>query len=241
MQLKNTLAFLFGLTLLVSCSSAPEHTEPLKRAVPEEVTAFFGEDITYGKGHHTSTGEPKGTYLEVAVHDEKLGQQYGDLSLPASNCAYLSYKNLPATERQQYDYFKITMQDGSTPHSYTFPRLELAQAAQAATDLDVLMTSFKDRNYPAVVNTFSASAITPEIRAQLPANLATIEQKIGPVQQYYLEGYAPTQVLLAGKKLRLIRLFVTLSHPKKASRMLVVIDPELQSKDKFLYGLNILN
>jgi hypothetical protein len=241
MTLKFTFLPLFSLAALASCAPATEPGEPVAYARPDEVTAFFGEDITYRKGRQTAA-EPKGTYLEVAVHDDKLAQQYGgDLSLPASNCAYLSYKNLPAAERSQYNYLKITMQDGLTPSSFDFPAPELAQATRAAADLDTLMTLFKDRNYPAVVNTFNASAITPTMRAQLPADLATIEQKMGPVQQYYLEGYAPVQEQVAGKKQALVRLFVTLSHPQKASRALVVVDPARRPREPFLYGLNLLN
>jgi hypothetical protein len=240
MKPKSTLFLFCGLLALAGCSSSTEHSEPLAHAKPDEVTAFFGENITYSKGNRAATDEPKGTYLEITVHDDKLAEQYGDLSLPASNCAYLSYKNLPAAERQQYDYLKVTMQEALGTHSYTFPRAELALATEAATDLDALMTHFKDRNYPAVVNTFNSSAITPAMRTQLPADLATIEQKIGPVQQYYLEGYAPVQVPLAGKQQPLVRLFVTLSHPQKASRALVVINPSLHPQEQFLYGLNML-
>jgi hypothetical protein len=241
MQLKITRLLLVGFAVLAGCSSATEPTEPLTRKSPAELTAFFGENITYRKGHQAAADEPQGTYLEVTIHDDKLAQQYADLRLPASNCAYLSYKDLSAAERQQYDYLKVTMQDASAARSYTFPRAELARATQAATDLDVLMTHFKERNYPAVLSTFSPSALTPAMRAQSLSYLTAIEQQKGPVQQYYLEGYAPAQALLAGKKLSLVHLFVTLSHPQKASRVVVAVDPGLRPEEKFLYGLNVIN
>ena len=240
MTLKITRFLLIGFAVLAGCSSSTEPTEPLQRKSPDELTAFFGENITYSKGHQAAN-EPKGTYLEVTIHDDKLAQQYADLGLPASNCAYLSYKDLSAAERQQYDYLKITMQDASAARSYAFPRADLALATQAATDLDVLMTHFKERNYPAVLGSFNPRALTPAMRAQSFSYLAAIEQQKGPVQQYYLEGYAPAQVLLAGKKLPLVHLFVTLSHPQKASRIVVAIDPSLRPEEKFLYGLDIIN
>ena len=241
MKLKATLLLLASLAALVGCSSPDEHTEPLEHAKPEEVAAFFGEDITYSKGRHALTNDagPKGTYLEITLHDDKLAAQYGDLSLPASNCAYLSYKNLPAAERRQYDYLKITMQDGLATPSYVFLKPELAQATQAAANLDTLMTLFKERNYQAVVNTFNPSALTPTGRTQLLTDLAALEQRVGPVQQYYLEGYAPMPQ--ADRKHLLMRLFVMLNHPQKATRALVVINPRMQSRQKFLYELNMLN
>jgi hypothetical protein len=241
MKLKITQLLFVSLGLLAGCSSSTEHAERIDHTRPDEVTAFFGENITYSKGQHTAANEPKSTYLEVTIHDDKLAQQYTDLSLPASNCAYLSYKNLPAAERRQYDYLKITMQGAGTAPSYTFPSSELALATQAATNLDMLMTRFKDRDYPAVINTFSPSALTPEMRAQSLSLLTAMEQQNGPVQQYYLEGYEPAQAQLAGKELPLVHLFVTLSHPKKASRLLVAINPGLPPKEQFLYGLDIPN
>ncbi len=241
MKLKVTLLFLASLAALGGCSSPDSYTEPLAHSTPEEVAAFLGENITYGKGRHTLSNDegPKGTYLEITVHDDKLAAEYDDLGLPASNCAYLSYKNMPAAERQQYDYLKITMQGGLASPSFVFLKPELAQATQAAADLDTLMTFFKERNYQAVVNTFHPSALTPTARTQLPVNLAAIEQKFGPVQQYYLEGYAPMPQ--ADKKNALIRLFVMLNHPQKASRALIVINPRMHPKENFLYELNMFN
>jgi hypothetical protein len=118
MKLKITLLLFVSLGLLAGCSSSTEHAERIQHSRPDEVTAFFGENITYSKGHRLVANKPNGTYLE---------------------------------------------------------------------------------------------------------------------------GYEPAQAQLAGKKLPLAHLFVTLSHPKKASHLLVSIDPGQRPEEKFLYGLDTPN
>lgn len=225
------------LSWLASC------TTPTEKQGLDAVAQFYGDKVSYSKGSHFSTNaaEPQGKYLEVKVFNAKLSREFADLRLPASNCAYLTYRSLAPVERQAYNYLKVTLQDSLTTHSYTFKAPELALATQAASDLDQLMTRFKDRDYDGVVNSFTPSALPPATRASLPASLAELEKKTGPVTQYYLQGYALTSAPVAGRPQQLVRLFVTVQRAQKPGKLLAVINPQLRPNEKFLYGLNILD
>ncbi|MVN77113.1 hypothetical protein GO988_12325 [Hymenobacter sp. HMF4947] len=229
------LSLLLGL--LAGCTS------PTEKQGLDAVAQFYGDKVSYSKGSHLSTNaaEPQGKYLEVKVFNTKLSKEFSDLRLPASNCAYLTYSSLAPAERQAYNYVKVTLQDSLTEHSYTFKAPELALATQAATDLDRLMTHFKDRDYNGVVNSFNPATLPPDVRANLPTSLAELEKKTGPVTQYYLQGYALTSAPVAGRSQQLVRLFVTVQRAQKAGKLLAVINPQLRPNEKFLYGLNILD
>ncbi|MGI4871065.1 MAG: hypothetical protein ACRYFX_07790 [Janthinobacterium lividum] len=226
-----------ALALLAGCSSNSE-----KQGV-DAVTGFYGGTVRYSKGSHFSTDatEPQGEYLEVALDKPGLNRHFSDPRIPASNCAYLVYKQLAPTERQDYSYLKVTLTDSGTTHGYTYPVAGLQLATQAANLLTPLMANLQQHHYHAIANNFNPVGLRAMSPDSLTSLITRIGKEIGPITAYALQGHGIAPITLAGKPQQLVRLFVRISEPAPTRKLLIVVNPSQKADEKYIYGLNFFN
>lgn len=226
-----------ALGLLAGCSSNPEKQDA------DAVANFYGGTVRYAKGSHFSTNadEPQGTYLEVTLDKPGLGRHFSDLRIPASNCAYLTYQQLPQAERQAYSYLKVSLTDSGITHRYTYPVAGLQLAVQATSLLTPLVAQLQQHQYQALAANFNPVGLHPMSPDSLTALLTRVGQEIGPISAYSLQGHDVASVTLAGKSQQVVRLFVRITEPAPARKLLVVVSPSQPANGKYIYGLNFFN
>jgi hypothetical protein len=217
-----TTLWLLVLVLLAGCSS------PSEKQALYEISEFYGGNVRLSSGRNFSTSdEPKGHYLAVALDNPSLSRYFEDLRLPASNCAYLAFSNLKPAEREDYDFVKVSLKDSASTHTYSFLQADLKQALAAGEDLRTLIFNIQGSDYVAAANNFNSDAL-----GTMP--------RINPFTEYRIHGFALVQESVSGKPLPLVRLFASVPRPPEPDHHLVfVINPALSDTEHFLYGLNM--
>ncbi|WP_345238360.1 hypothetical protein [Hymenobacter saemangeumensis] len=170
-----------------------------------------------------------------------LAQRYDDLQLPASNCALLVYQGLTGNEHERYDYYKITVADSSSSHSYSFARAEVAQAAQAAGLLTTIMANMQQEDYAAAARTLHPIALQGLSPDSVTALLAKVGRGLAPLRDYDLHGYKIVSEQVSGQPLELVQLYLSVPATPESRRLLVVINPQAEASTPFLYGFNLLD
>lgn len=230
--------WLLALALLAGCTSNAE------KQAAYEIAEFYGGDVhlTSGRNFTTAKSDPRGHYLAIAVSNPALGRFYDNLQLPASGCAYLAFSNLTPSQQQSYDYVKVTLQDSSSEHRYTFTSQQLQQVLQAATSLRTLIFNIQNSDYLAAANDFNPDALGTMPRDSLPNLMNKVGNRLNPFTEYRVHGFQLTELPVAGKPLPLMQLFVSVPRPPEPDRFLVVtINPAMSDTEHFLYGIKILN
>jgi hypothetical protein len=228
-----TWGVMAAIGLLAGCAS------PTEKQGLETVAQFYGGNVSFTKGAQmtTTNSDAQGKYLEISLNSAGLSKRYSDMRIPASNCAYLVYDKLAPAEQQAYDYLKVSLNDSSDAHSYTFRKAELAMVEKAAVDLNALLIDLQTEDHTKLKNAFNLEVLDAAAQKKMPDELTKIEKALTPITDYRVEGYAPVIVEVGNQKVQLVRFYVTVVHADKTIRMTLVINPAMHPDQPFLYGL----
>jgi hypothetical protein len=233
-----TTLWLLLVVLLAGCSS------PSEKQALYEISEFYGGSVrlSAGRNFSTSSDEPKGHYLAVALNNPSLSRHFEDLRLPASNCAYLAFSNLKPTEREDYDFVKVALRDSASTHSYSFSQSDLKQALAAGENLRTLIFNIQGSDYVAAANNFNPDALGTMPRDSLPSVMYRLGTRLNPFTEYRIHGFALVREPARGEPLPLVRLFVSVPRPPAPDHhLMVIINPAMSDAEHFLYGLNMLD
>ena len=235
MKITLTIISSLILTFLSACSTITEE------AGFKEVEEFYGGSVFLKKGANVSTiaTGPQGSYLEVDLNTPGISKYYRDLQVPASNCAYLVYKHLRPKQRTDYDYFKVTIQDSATSHTYTFSPADLELATQSIDSLNTLMFRLQAADFSTIVNKLNPAALGTMSHDSVVANLRKISQQLAPFNSYMLQGFEVQKVLLAGQSVPIVRFALSVSRVQKTTVPLLVFLNPAPHTTQFLCGLRI--
>ncbi|TVT43623.1 hypothetical protein FNT36_05940 [Hymenobacter setariae] len=235
MKILLTIISFIILGFLAGCSTVTEE------AGFKEIADFYGGSVFLKKGVNisTTTTEPQGSYLEVALSTPGISKYYNDLQIPASNCAFLVYKHLRPRQRTDYSYFKVSIQDSTTSHTYTFSPADLEFATQSIGNLNELMFSLQGEDFPAITNKLDPAAIGAMSHDSVTANLHRVSQKLAPFSSYLVQGFEVKKAPLAGKLVPIVRFALSVSREQKGMIPLLVFLNPTPHTQRFLCGLRI--
>ena len=233
-----TLVLLSFLGFLPACISSTEE------AGIQEISEMYGGRTLLKKGTGVSTsGGPQGSYLEVDLETRGISKYYDDMQLPASNCAYLVYKHLTPHERPDYNYFKVSIQDSASAHTYTFLPADLELAAKAGSNLNSLLFALQGQDYatvsahldPAALGTASPDSATSKLR-KIMSLLAPLKETAA----YKVQGFRIEKATLAGQPVPLVGFLISVPRPPERSAILIAyLNPKPRAQ-RYLYGLRVL-
>ena len=230
-----TVISLLALSLLSACSTVTEE------AGFKKVEEFYGGSVFLKKGANVSTTAtgPQGSYLEVDLNTPGISKYYGDLQVPASNCAYLVYKHLRPKQRTDYDYFKVTIQDSTASHTYTFSPADLELATQSIDSLNTLMFRLQAAEFSTIIGKLNPAALGTMSHDSAVANLRKISQQLAPFNSYLVQGFEVQKVPLAGQSVPIVRFALSVSRVQKSTVPLLVFLNPAPRTQQFLCGLRI--
>lgn len=235
MKLLFTVISFLALSLLSGCSTVTEE------AGLKEIADFYGGSVFLKKGANISTTatEPQGSYLEIALNRTGISTYYRDLQIPASNCAFLVYKNLRPRQRTDYNYFKVIVQDSTASHTYTFSPADLELATQSLKNLNNLMFSLQGEDFPTVASKLDPAATGTMSSDSVTANLRRISQKLAPFSNYQVQGFEVDKAPLAGKAIPIVRFALSITREQKSTIPLLAFLNPAPHTQRFLCGLRI--
>ena len=154
------LALVFTLNSCGKLSITPNEDKGIK-----EVLNFYGGECKYSKGASVSTEKGKQRYFELEMSKITTIEEFMEVAeLPASNIAYLFYKNLRA-EREHYDEIHVVIDNGkgkSFEMKYPKPGLDIVE--KKVSLMNTIARHIQDKNFDAIKQSISENpmiALTP--------------------------------------------------------------------------------
>lgn len=178
----------FLIVFLASCGNLLiSKTE--KEAV-NEVLKFYGGTCNYSFGFATKNGSSE-KYFELEIRKSQLVETYSKApEIPASNIAYLFYKNLK-NEQSKYDNIrvKIDLEDGQS-HEYKYDALELNEVINTIPILNETSAKIKNQDFIGIFNSFDDSARVGLDENKLKAFLSPYDSAYGTIKQTQFQGFS---------------------------------------------------
>lgn len=228
-----------GAGLLAGCVSQANH-----RTLQDIVFYYGGEVQLQPRRQFTSApGWLSGRYLIITLRSPGTVPRYGDARVPASNCALLAFSNLAPDNQNRYDYYRVSVAEADTTRTYTFTPAQLAQATRARTLALSLLDNLQQHNYLSAVNACNAATYGPLPPDSLLARFRRLPRQLRPFNTYAAQGFQLDTVRLAGKRLPLVRVVLSVPryHVEEPPGLLALqINPRMKPTEKFLYGATVL-
>ncbi len=226
-----------GSTLFTGCVSATEEQSMT------EIVNFYGGRVEFKKGvnYSTKADDSSGKFLEINFNSPGLGRHFTELSLPASNCAYLAYHRLMPSERDKYDYYRVVLNDSATAHIYTFQTTELAQASRVYQMTDTLLINLQLHRYLHTIQACNPVAFTGATPDTLLAVFTRLPHYLAPFKTYTLQGFETTTEKIGRQRFHLTAVVATIPSAGQlpTHQLTMLLNPQMKSTEKFLFGIHV--
>lgn len=155
----------------------------------KEILAFYGGYCKYAVGASASTKDGKKKYFELEMsQSDVLEENANRIEMPASNIAYLFYKNLKE-EKSNYDeiHAVIIFKDGTEKtFEYSTDKLELVQNRMDLANKTVDLLTNKDYdNLKLLLN----NELVNYDKDELISNLIKFEPQFGDIKEFRPFGF----------------------------------------------------
>jgi hypothetical protein len=155
----------------------------------KEILDFYGGYCKYAIGASAWTETGKKKYLELELSKSEVIEQKAKVAqMPASNIAYLFYKNLNKEERDNYNeiHTVLIFADGEKM-TFEFPSEQLELVGQRLKVVNKVVGLIKEKNFEALKPMLNDKALVSYDKNELVANLVKVDPQFGNVT----EGFRP--------------------------------------------------
>ncbi|WP_299122464.1 hypothetical protein [uncultured Tenacibaculum sp.] len=155
----------------------------------KEILDFYGGQCKYSIGTSISTKNGKKKYFELEISkSEVLEKNFNRIEMPASNIAYLFYRNLKK-EKNNYDeiHSTIIFEDGTKKtFPYSVATLELVNNRMKLTNHTINLLTNKDyETLKSILNT----ELFEFDKNELITNIKKIELQLGEIKEFRPYGF----------------------------------------------------
>jgi phage terminase large subunit-like protein len=201
------------------------------------ITEFYGGGVNAKVGISSSTDSTarQGRYVELELRNNNLGQTYSDLSIPASNCAYLFYHNISEQEKQKYTFIKSTLNIQDVTFSQTYSIKELAAVEASQSQFDEIRQWIKSGEYDKLLGRIERKNIPAAAIEQIKTILADFDKQHGRTITYELVGFKFVEH--PQDKHKLLSLLGIVRKERTTGQINVTIDPAASISDAYIVGM----
>ncbi|WP_345223364.1 hypothetical protein [Hymenobacter koreensis] len=231
------LVVLLLLPLALPNCRGPEapSVEPLRR--------FYGAgSATVAEGvAQPAPGRPHGRYFGITLAGgmaERMEQSFQTLHLPASNCAYLFYRQLSPRHRATHAFVRITLKGKTTSSQFEFPLAHLARVERSEALLKRALPLLQAGDYDALLAKGNPWGGSVAAWQRAKPRFRQLDSDYGRVCSFSLQGFAYLTPTLGGRTRPLIRLAGVLVRAKRNHQFAWVVDPNAAPQSPYLYGFN---
>jgi hypothetical protein len=179
------ILFLIILTALFSCNPLDNEAKGAS-----EVISYYGGSCKYAIGVSQSTNHSKNQYLELELSDSETIERYIDIpDFPASNIAYLCYKQLgKSTERYNQIKSTLVFKSGKKT-SFTYPTSQLSVVAKKMILLDRVIGLIKSNDFSSLKLMLNDSIVIKYNKDTLISNIKKAESELGDIKGFRPLGF----------------------------------------------------
>ena len=197
----------------------------------QEVLNFYGGICNRIKGFSHKNGETE-NYFKLEMSKSDLLEQYTSmLDIPASNIAYIFYKNL-GDEKGKYTHIKVKINlNNGQDHEYKYSTKELKEIQSFEPILLNTPQKVKDQDYTGLIKTFDDSIAMNLTESQLRSLCSSVDSTYGDIKEIQFQGFAFANAESDGKPL--IYLAGVMVREKENTQFSLFVN----RKNKKLYNL----
>ncbi len=198
----------------------------------KEILEFYGGYCKYAIGASASTDDGKKKYFEIEMSKSEIIEKYSKIAeMPASNIAYLFYRNLKE-ERSNYDeiHTVIVFNDESKTE-FEFAKEDLALVDRKMSIVNKTVALLKAKDFEGIKAFLNPdTTIVDYDKDELIANLTKIDPQFGQIKEFVPYGFRFNQ-LKDGRQI--LHVSGVLSREKQNHEFSVDIDPN-SNKDEII-------
>jgi len=176
-------------------SNLPGITENENKGI-KEIMALYGGQYKCAKGTNVSINSGKRNYFKIEIRGSEVIEKYANVfEMPASNAAYLIYRNL-GDEKKNYDIITIVLvlKNGSET-IYDFPTDELEVVVNKMPLVNKFLDLLNAKNFEGVNSMLTAdTSLINYDRNEFITRLRDAEPKLGPIKEFIPYGFRFTKL-----------------------------------------------
>jgi hypothetical protein len=156
----------------------------------KEILKNYGGQCKYSIGMTISASDGNKKYFELEMSKSELIEKYSQIvEMPASNVAYLFYKNLKE-EKSKYDeiHIVIIFNDGAQK-TFVYPVARLETVNKKMAIVNKLIGLIKDKKFEAIKPMLNDTSFVKYDKNELINSMAKIEPTIGTIKEFLPYGF----------------------------------------------------
>lgn len=238
------LALFLSILIITSCNNKHEGADtksgpstPLQRTANEdkglmEFLNFYGGTCKCAVGASLSNEEGTNKYFEIEISESQGIEKYSDKpEMPASNIAYLFYKNLKE-EKNNYDEIHVVLLfKNNNKKSYSFSKSDLEKVDKKMHVVYKVIDIIKSKNFENIRAMLNPDTSTVHYdKNELISNLEKIDPQFGEIKEFIPYGFWFNQ-LTSGQEM--LHVSGALLRTKRNTEFSINLDPN-STKDDIL-------
>ena len=160
----------------------------------KEILAFYGGQCKYAVGVSASTDQGKEKYFELEMSQSEIVEKYANMAqLPASNVAYIFYKNLKEEKDHYHEIHTVlTFKDGGEM-TYTYPMEQLDLVAGRMPTVQKIVELIKTNQFQEIKPFLNDTSVAKYDKNELVTNMEKLNPQLGEVKEFLLYGFRITE------------------------------------------------
>jgi hypothetical protein len=229
------LPILIAATIIIaSCGSNPLNITENEDKGVKEILEFYGGYCKYALGMSASTESGNKKYFQLELSQSEFLTDKANAQVPASNIAYLFYKNLNREERANYSeiHSVLVFKDGEKK-TFVYPSKDLDLFDQRMQVVHKVVGLIKEKKFEDLKPMLIDTAYFNYDKNELISNLSMVDSQFGNVT----EGFSPLGFVVNETKDGTKILHITGAIVRDKQNNQFSVDLDLNGKDDKVYLL----
>jgi hypothetical protein len=179
------ILFLIMLTALLSCNPLDNEVKGVS-----EIISYYGGNCKYAIGVSESTNHNKNQYLELELSNSETIERYIDIpDFPASNIAYLCYKELGESAERYNQIKSVLVFRNGKKVSFTYQISQLSVVAKKMILLNRVIDLIKAHDFSSLKLMLNDNTVIKYNKDTLISSIKKAEYQLGDIKGFRSLGF----------------------------------------------------
>lgn len=156
----------------------------------KEILEYYGGKCIYSTGASASSKKGMLSYFKLEISQSEIIELHADVaSMPASNVAYLFYKNLKE-EKNNYNEIRVVLKfNGGEKLQFKYPMEHLKLVADRMPTVENVVDLIKKKEFKKINTFLNDSSVIQYNKTELTTNLEKFNSRYGEVKEFIPYGF----------------------------------------------------
>ena len=198
----------------------------------KEILDYYGGQCKYAIGATASTESGSKKYFELEMSKSDPFEKYAQIvEMPASNVAYLFYKNLKEEKTKYDEIHTVVIFNDGTKKTFVFDSKQLDLVVKAMPSVLKVVDILKSKNYSSLSPMLNDSTLMEYDKKGLISNIEKMDPQFGIIKEFIPYGFR-TKNLDNGKKV--LHISGALMRDKQSNEFSVDLNPDSPTDEIYL-------